>query len=125
MRLAARLSNVNVIWSMWIFCHKKKSDGSFERHKTHLVGDGRSQEVGVNCTKTFSAAVKPAMIRTFLSIALPKSWPMHQLDVKNAFLHAKLNETIYLHQSIGFRDLTHLDYGCLQKKSLYGLKQDS
>jgi len=94
-------------------------------YKAHLVGDRRSQEVGVNCTKTFSAAVKPAMIRTFLSIALPKSWPMHQLDVKNAFLHAKLNETIYLHQSIGFRDLTHLDYGCLQKKSLYGLKQDS
>ena len=35
--------NANIIRSLWIFRHKKKSDGSFERHKACLVGDGRSQ----------------------------------------------------------------------------------
>lgn len=121
--LVPRPADVNIIRSMWIFRHKKKSDGTFERHKARLVGDGRSQQVGVDCDETFSPVVKPATIRTVLSIALSKSWPIHQLDVKNAFLHGKLHETVYMHQPMGFRDPVHPDYVCLLKKSLYGLKQ--
>ncbi|XP_060182800.1 uncharacterized mitochondrial protein AtMg00810-like [Lycium barbarum] len=90
---------------MWIFRHKEHSDGSFERHKArHPV-------------------VKPATIRTVLSLALSNAWPIHQLDVKNAFLHGELKETVHMHQPVGFRDPTHLDYVCSLKKSLYGLKQ--
>ncbi|KAE8692687.1 hypothetical protein F3Y22_tig00110831pilonHSYRG00456 [Hibiscus syriacus] len=43
--LIPRPPRVNVIHSMWIFTHKIKSDGSFERHKAHLVGDGKTQRV--------------------------------------------------------------------------------
>ncbi|MCI00624.1 hypothetical protein A2U01_0021644, partial [Trifolium medium] len=35
-------------------------------------GDGRSQVVGVDCDETFNPVVKPATIRTILSIALSK-----------------------------------------------------
>ncbi|CAJ2672990.1 unnamed protein product [Trifolium pratense] len=35
--LVPRPSNANVIRSLWIFRHKKKSDGSFERYKARLV----------------------------------------------------------------------------------------
>lgn len=101
----------------------QKSDGSFERHKARLVGNGASQQVGVDCGETFSPVVKPATIRTVLSLALSKAWSIHQLDAKNAFLHGELKETVYMHQPLGFKDTDHPNHVCLLRKSLYGLKQ--
>lgn len=121
--LVPRPPDVNVIRSMWIFTHKEKSDGVFERHKARLVGDGKTQQVGVDCGETFSPVVKPATIRTVLSLALSKAWSIHQLDVKNAFLHGELKETVYMHQPMGFKDPNFPNHVCLLKKSLYGLKQ--
>ena len=69
-KLVPRTQNMNIIRCMWIFRHKTKSDGTFERYKARLVGDGRSQQVGIDCGETFSPVVKPATIRTVLSIAL-------------------------------------------------------
>jgi hypothetical protein len=48
-----------------------------------------------------------------LSIAASRSWPIHQLDVKNAFLHSDLEETVYTHQPAGFIDSSTPDYVCL------------
>jgi hypothetical protein len=121
--LVPRPPDVNVIRSMWIFRHKEKSDGTFERHKARLVGDGAGQQVGIDCGETFSPVVKPATIRTVLSIATSRSWQIHQLDVKNAFLHGELKETVYMHQPLGFKDPENPHHVCLLRKSLYGLKQ--
>lgn len=121
--LVPRPKDVNVIRSMWIFRHKRKSDGSFERYKARLVGDGKTQQQGIDCDETFSPVVKPTTTRTVLSIAISKSWSVRQLDVKNAFLHGYLNETVYMQQPPGFRDKSRPDYVCLLQKSLYGLKQ--
>jgi len=62
-------------------------------------------------------------MRTVLSLALSKAWPIHQLDVKNAFLHGELKETVYMYQPLGFKDPDHPNHVCLLRKSLYGLKQ--
>jgi len=87
------------------------------------VGNGLNQQTGVDCGEAFSPVVKPTTIRTVLSIAISKSWRLHQLDVKNAFLHGNISETVYMHQHPDFRDPQHPNYECLLKKSLYGLKQ--
>jgi len=115
--LVPRPPNVNIIQSIWIFRHKHNSDGSFEWHKVHLVGDGRSQMKGVDCDETFNPIVKSTTIQIVLSIALSQSCPIHQLDVKNAFLHGSLNETVYMHQSMGF-----IDSSCNIPKEYYLIK---
>jgi hypothetical protein len=48
---------------------------------------------------------------------------MHQLDVKNAFVHGTLTETVYCSQPVGFVDSSRPDMVCLLNKSLYSLKQ--
>ncbi|GKA03132.1 ribonuclease H-like domain-containing protein [Tanacetum coccineum] len=56
-------------------------------YKARLVANGRSQQQGIDCDETFSPVVKPANIRTVLGLVVTRDWPIHQLDVKNAFLH--------------------------------------
>ena len=73
--------------------------------------------------ETFIPVVKPATVRTVLSLALSLSWPVHQLDVKNAFLHGTLSETIHCSQPAEFVDSSRPNMVCRLNKSLYGLKQ--
>ncbi|GJS18950.1 ribonuclease H-like domain-containing protein, partial [Tanacetum coccineum] len=71
--------------------HKFNADGPLSRYKARLVANGRSQQQGIDCDKTFRLAI-------------------HHLDVKNDFLHGHLTKTVYMHQLPGFVDLTHPDY---------------
>jgi hypothetical protein len=57
------------------------------------------------------------------SLDLSRDWAIHQLDVKNAFLHGTLTETVYCSQPTGFVDADRLDLVCRLTRSLYGLKQ--
>eukprot|EP00253_Pinus_taeda_P002436 PITA_02436 len=60
-------------------------------------------------------------IRLALSIAAARGWEVHDMDVKNAFLHGDLEEEIYMEQPPGYMHNSSLV--CKLKKSLYGLKQ--
>ncbi|WCJ44110.1 Retrovirus-related Pol polyprotein from transposon RE2 [Euphorbia peplus] len=121
--LVPRPSDANILRSWWILRHKFNADGTFKRYKARFVGNGSNQLVGVYCGETFSPVVKPATIQAVLSMALSRGWSLHQLDVKNAFLHGELHEMVYMHQPLGFRDPQFPNHVCLLKKSLYGLKQ--
>ncbi|GKE30297.1 ribonuclease H-like domain-containing protein [Tanacetum coccineum] len=96
--LVPRPPDANVVRCMWIFRHKFLVDGMLSRYKARLVANGSTQLEGVDVDETFSPVVKPGTIRTVLSLAVSRHWPIHQLDVKNAFLHRDLTETVYMHQ---------------------------
>nr|GEV41474.1 ribonuclease H-like domain-containing protein [Tanacetum cinerariifolium] len=123
--LVPRLPDTNIVRCMWLFRHKYLADGTLSRYKDRLVANGNTQLEGVDVNETFSPIVKPGTIWTVLSLATSRHWPIHQLDVKNAFLHGDLSETVYMHQPPGFRDSVHPDYVCLLHRSLYALKQAS
>jgi hypothetical protein len=121
--LVPRPSHSNIVTGKWVFKHKFTADGSLERYKARWVLRGFTQRPGIGFFETFSPVVKPATVRTILSLALSNGWPIHQLDVNNAFLQGTLSETVYCAQPSGFEDSVHPDYVCRLNRSLYGLKQ--
>jgi hypothetical protein len=92
--LVQRPSRANVVSGNCIFKHKLKANDSLNRYKARWIIWGFTQHPGVDYNKTFSPVIKPATVCTVLTLAVSKGWPMHQLDIKNAFLHGTLFETI-------------------------------
>lgn len=88
-----------------------------------LVARKLSQEEGVDFAETFSPIFKPSTIRLIFTIATVSMWKIHQLDVKNAFYNALLQDTVYVYQSPGLEHEKYPSYVCKLNKALYGLKQ--
>nr|GEW85822.1 ribonuclease H-like domain-containing protein [Tanacetum cinerariifolium] len=68
--LVPRPTSINLVRSMWLFKHKFYADGTLSYYKARLVANGRSQQLGIDGDETFSPVVKPATIRTVLSLAV-------------------------------------------------------
>nr|GEW20360.1 ribonuclease H-like domain-containing protein [Tanacetum cinerariifolium] len=108
--LVPRPPDTNIVRFMWLLRHKYLADGTPSRYKARLVTNDTAQMEGIDGDETFSLVVKSGTIQAVLSLPASRHWPIHQLDVKNAFLHEDLSETVYMHQPPGFRDSTHPDY---------------
>jgi hypothetical protein len=85
------------------------------------VAKGFTQTYGLDYIESFSPVTKLNSICIIISLAANLDWLLHQLDVKNAFLHGDLTEAIYMAQSPGFESKG--ECVCHLKKSIYSLKR--
>ena len=105
-----------------VFAIKVNPDGSVSRLKARFVAKGYAQTYGVDYSDTFSPVAKMTSIRLFISLAATHNWDLHQIDIKNVFLHGDLQDEVYMEQPPGFVAQGEIGKVCRLRKSLYGLK---
>ena len=71
-------------------------------------------------SNTFSPVAKMTFIRLFMSLVATHGWDLHQLDIKNVFLHEDLVEDVYMEQPPGFVAQGEIGRVYRLRKSLYG-----
>jgi hypothetical protein len=69
---------------------KHNADGFVSKYKAKLIAKGYAQTNGINYEETYSLVAKMTIIRAIIAMAATKGWSLHEMDVKNVFLHRDL-----------------------------------
>ena len=107
----------------WVFVKKCNEKGKLIKYKVQLVAQGFSQKPGIDFSNdgTFAPVMRFKTLRTLLAFAASKKWDIKQLDVKSAYFHELLKESIFMDQPQGFNDGSR--QVCRLIQALYGLRQ--
>jgi hypothetical protein len=108
-----------------VFKAKSDDQNRVSRFKARLVAQGFRQKEGIDYFETFSPVLRAESLRFLLAFAAQNNLEVHNLDVKNAFLQADLEENIYA-EIPPFMDHFNVDratHVLKLEKSIYGLKQ--
>jgi len=120
--LVGKPEGANVVKSKWIFKIKKNPDSSIARYKSRLVAKGYSQKKGIDYFDTWAPVVMRNSVRIVLAIVHGQGMKIVHFDVKTAFLHGIMEETLYMEQAKGYVKSNKV---CKLKKTIYGTKQAS
>ena len=121
--LVPRPRQRKIIKCKWVFKRKRDVNRSIERYKARLCAKGFTQIKGFDYTETFAPVAKLPTVRLFLAFAAMNAYLVHHMDVKTAFLYARLLEEIFMEQPEGFVDPQKPDHVLKLLKCIYGLKQ--
>ena len=100
----------------WIYKRKAKIPRVEKaRYKARLVAKGFTQRELIDFNEIVSSIVKHSSIKVLLSLVAHENLELEQMDVKTAFLHGELEETIYMQQPQGYLELGKEHKVCLLK----------
>ena len=102
---------------------KVNPNGFIARLKARLIVKGYVQTYDLDYSDTFSPVAKMAYVRLFISLTATYNLDLHQVDIKNVFLHGDLQEEVYVEQPLGFVAQVEKLKVCRHRKSFYGLTQ--
>jgi hypothetical protein len=55
-----------------------------------------AQAYGIDYEETYSPIAKMTIVKVIIAMATTKGWSLHQMDVKNVFLHRDLYKEVYM-----------------------------
>jgi hypothetical protein len=111
----------NILRSKFVFDDKRGPAGKLLKFKARMVAMGFTQVEGVDYNDTFASVMITKSFRTLLVLwNLDPALSMEHWDIKQAFVNAPLDETIYVHPVSGFSEEGKV---LKLKKALYGTKQ--
>jgi hypothetical protein len=105
-----------------IFDEKVDEKGLITSLKVRLVAKGCRQSKGKDYHEIWAPVSKHCSLRAVLTFAASKDWILHQVDVKTAFLHANLEEELFVRLPY---DLQGGGGVFRLRKAIHGLKQAS
>ncbi|XRB17138.1 hypothetical protein RI054_14g69830 [Pseudoscourfieldia marina] len=99
--------------------------GHMDKAKCRIVAQGFTQRYGVDFTETYATTPKLSTMRLFMKKALQLKMRRCEWDIKAAYLHSLLEESIFMKPPYGMEKLDAEGNPMVMKlkKSLYGLKQ--
>ena len=100
--LVPLLKGKKIVGCKLVFSINHKADRSIEQYKERLVTKGYTQTYDINYQETFSPVAKLNIVRVLLFLVANLDWPLHQFDVKNAFLHEDLEKEAYMDIPINY-----------------------
>ena len=123
-RLVPKPMNANVVSVRWVYDIKVKN-GAVVRYKARLVCRGFNQKEGEDYdpAQLYAPTMKTKTLRVLVALAAKYGWDMNQYDVSCAFLHADLNEVVYVEQPLEHVIAGKENHVYVLDKAMYGLKQ--
>ena len=123
--LVPRPKNVKVLPCFWLYTIKCDKYGLIIRYKARLVIMGNLQYIDYDFDSyEFTAPViNQSPIKLLFAIAVNFKYKLRHIDVKTAYLHADLNEEVFMMQPPGYELDRYLV--CRLNKSIYGLKSSA
>jgi len=90
-----------IVGNKWVYKRKTDNNGKVI-YRARLVAKGFTQTAGVDYHEIYAPVVKRTVLRILFSTAVNFDLKIDHWDVKTAFLHGNLNETVYMAQPEGF-----------------------
>ena len=112
--------NKSIVGGRWVYT--LKGDPENPMYKARYVAKGYSQVEGIDYHETFSPTARMETVRSLVQLSCQNDLLLHQMDVKSAYLHAPIEEEIYIRIPPGYESENPKQVWKLSK-SLYGLKQ--